>query len=553
MTIILQDTTQAMCSGLANGQTTANRVASEVSAKGVDGVNIDYEGVNEPCGASTSRALLTSFVQQVRTAIPGLYLSIDTYASSAADSGGFFDIGGLSSYVDSFFVMAYDLDGNYTSGNWQYPPLNCSSYCFSPTAPLTAYHFNDTNTVNQYLTIVPAAKIILGVPYYGYTACVAPSSASRPGPNAVAFPSSSAQWAVPRYLDSIATATTPGVSNYATSRDTHDTLGQEPFSTWLSSTRDCWRESYWDDVVSLGQKYDLVKADNLRGVGIFALDYGGGAVELWSELQSKFGFQSLSGSLTSAPAAASWGGNRLDVFARGTDNALWHRWWDGSAWSNWESLGGVLTSGPAAVSWGPNRIDVLVRGTDNALWHTWWDGSAWRGWESQGGQLNGSPSAAAWASNRLDLFVRGTDDGLWHKWWDGVGWSVWVSQGGLLTESPGAVSWGPGRIDVFVRGTDNGLWHTWWDGNTWNGWESGAGALTSGPAPASTAVGHLDIFARGTDNGLWRRSWSGTAWSSWSSVGGNWKTGPAAVSRAGSGQVDVFVVGTDNGLWQATL
>ncbi|MDD7942985.1 hypothetical protein PHK61_31740, partial [Actinomycetospora lutea] len=43
-----------------------------------------------------------------------------------------------------------------------------------------------------------------------------------------------------------------------------------------------------------------------------------------------------------------------------------------NGWSGWESLGGVLTSEPAAVSWRSDRIDVFVRGTDNALWHKWW-------------------------------------------------------------------------------------------------------------------------------------------------------------------------------------
>jgi predicted Zn-dependent protease len=51
---------------------------------------------------------------------------------------------------------------------------------------------------------------------------------------------------------------------------------------------------------------------------------------------------------------------------------MWHKWWDGSAWRGWENLGGILTSAPAAVSWGLNRIDTFVRGTDNAMWHKWW-------------------------------------------------------------------------------------------------------------------------------------------------------------------------------------
>jgi hypothetical protein len=50
----------------------------------------------------------------------------------------------------------------------------------------------------------------------------------------------------------------------------------------------CTRELYWDDTTSLGAKYDLVNRDNLRGVGIWNLNYGGGAPELWATLNSYF-------------------------------------------------------------------------------------------------------------------------------------------------------------------------------------------------------------------------------------------------------------------------
>ena len=66
--------------------------------------------------------------------------------------------------------------------------------------------------------------------------------------------------------------------------------------------------------------------------------------------------------LTSAPTVVSWGPNRLDVFAQGTDDALWHRWWDGTRWGGWESLGGSIVGQPEAVCWGPNRIDVFALG-----------------------------------------------------------------------------------------------------------------------------------------------------------------------------------------------
>ena len=173
------------------------------------------------------------------------------------------------------------------------------------------------------------------------------------------------------------------------------------------------------------------------------------------------GWESLGGLLTSGPDVCSWAQGRLDVFARGEDNALWHIWFDGG-WSGWESLGGLLTSDPTAVSWSNGRIDVFARGEDNALWHIWFDGG-WSGWESLGGLLTSGPDVCSWAQGRLDVFARGEDNALWHIWFDG-GWSGWESLGGLLTSDPTAVSWSNGRIDVFARGGDNALWHKWFDG-----------------------------------------------------------------------------------------
>ena len=48
------------------------------------------------------------------------------------------------------------------------------------------------------------------------------------------------------------------------------------------------------------------------------------------------GWQDLCGPVTSPPAAASWAGNRVDLFAAGRDGKLTARWWNGSAWSDWD-------------------------------------------------------------------------------------------------------------------------------------------------------------------------------------------------------------------------
>jgi hypothetical protein len=47
-------------------------------------------------------------------------------------------------------------------------------------------------------------------------------------------------------------------------------------------------EMYWDDVYSLGQKYDLVNRTGLRGVGLWNLNLGGGSPELWATLSTYF-------------------------------------------------------------------------------------------------------------------------------------------------------------------------------------------------------------------------------------------------------------------------
>ncbi|MBB5918290.1 hypothetical protein BJY24_007202 [Nocardia transvalensis] len=219
------------------------------------------------------------------------------------------------------------------------------------------------------------------------------------------------------------------------------------------------------------------------------------------------GWESLGGGLQGGPAICSWGSGRLDVFAAGYDRQLYHKWYQGG-WSGWAALGGVLSSDPAAVSRGPDRIDVFARGMDSALWHLWWDGGHWAGWESLGGVLDSAPAVTSWSSDRLDVFVKGADSRLHRTWWNGSTWSEWENLGGYAAGDPGAVSWGPDRIDLFYPGVDFRMSHRWWDGSTWQGEESLGGQLGSGVGVASWAPGRLDCFAGGTDSVMFHK-WFG--------------------------------------------
>ena len=269
----------------------------------------------------------------------------------------------------------------------------------------------------------------------------------------------------------------------------------------------------------------------------------------WSGWQAQDGPPS---GTSGAPAVASWGPGRLDLFVRGGDGHLWHAYRaPGGELSAWEDLGGQLTSAPVAVSWGTDRVDVFARGTDHAMWHKWWSAGGWSGWEDLGGQLSSAPAAASWAAGRLDVVAVGTDGAVWHKWWAGSGWLGWEPLGGQCTGDPGLASWGPGAVDVFCLGaaTPSALWHRWFRFNQWSGWlQEVGGTWADGVAATSWALGRLDVFgvdgATGAPTHAW---WDGSGWRRERLAGGLAAT-PAATSW-GLGRIDVFGLGTDGLLY----
>ena len=161
-----------------------------------------------------------------------------------------------------------------------------------------------------------------------------------------------------------------------------------------------------------------------------------------------------------------------------------HKAWNGSEWqpslTGYNALGtpenGVtLTRNPVVDSWGHGRLDIFAVGTDGALYHKWWDTSFWgpslTGFEFMGGGISKDPAVVSWDHDRLDVFVIGTDAALWHKEWDGKQWSPSLTSyeylSGSIISKPVVASWGHDRLDVFVVGSDRALYHKAWDGTSW--------------------------------------------------------------------------------------
>jgi hypothetical protein len=291
-------------------------------------------------------------------------------------------------------------------------------------------------------------------------------------------------------------------------------------------------------------------------------------------------YDDLGGDLVNNPVVVSWDHDRLDVFAVGSDGALYHKAWDGGQWlpsSGLESLGGIILGSPAVASWDHDRLDIFVIGTDRALYHKAWDGSQWlpsaTGYDRLGGVILGSPAVASWDHDRLDIFVVGTDGGLYHKAWDGSQWLPSVENyddlgipipGGPIRGNPVVVSWDHDRLDIFVVGSaDGALYHKWWDGSQWgpsvSGFEFMDGFIVGNPAAVDSDHDRLDVFVIGGDGALYHKAWNGRQWlpalTGYERLGGTFLGDPAAVCWDHQ-RMDIFAVGTDRALyhnaWEGT-
>lgn len=250
--------------------------------------------------------------------------------------------------------------------------------------------------------------------------------------------------------------------------------------------------------------------------------------------------ESLGGNFTSDLDISSWGPNRLDVFGRGIENALWHKYWNGSGWSGWELMGGNLASGPSAVSWGPNRIDVVARSTSNTLLHWYWDGTGWKS-DNMGGNIVSDPDISSWGTGRLDVFGRGPENALWHRAYDwNYGYFPWESLGGTIAGGPGAVSWAPGRIDIAARTPSSTIAHWYLDNGAWKS-DTIPGAIASDPDLSSRGPGRLDLFARSAGGDLQHMWWENSlGWSGyWEGLSGSLVSGPGSVSWEPNNRIDV--------------
>jgi hypothetical protein len=143
--LIVTDFAQSSLDALTSSPTAPATLSAALipllQGKAIDGVNFDFEGEGSNDQAGLTK-LITSVAGTLRAADPHWQITMDTYASSAGDPNGFYNIAALAPAVDAFFVMDYELN---VAGS----P--------SASSPLTSGQFTSQTTLARYTAAVPAS------------------------------------------------------------------------------------------------------------------------------------------------------------------------------------------------------------------------------------------------------------------------------------------------------------------------------------------------------------------------------------------------------------
>jgi len=272
-------------------QNAINQIVEEVSSRGIDGINMDIEYVGNP--GSEYRQKFSEFMSalnnQMDAQIPNSYLSVSVYASAMKEPK-LYDIKSIGKNVDSVFMMAYDFA---TTG---------SSNAI-PTAPLYGYkegtYWYDISTaVDAFTEVMPAEKLVLGVPWYGYNYAVKePTVKTATNKGYISYYKKGRKTysqfnAYKNYAQTYSivnnrvNAQTEGITQF---QEGFDEMGKVSWKAYYVPSDGTWRMIFIDDPKSLSYKYDFAKEKKLAGVGMWALGFEDGQPEMWALLKEKFG------------------------------------------------------------------------------------------------------------------------------------------------------------------------------------------------------------------------------------------------------------------------
>ncbi len=313
---LLQNETS--CTTLVNG------LVSAVTGAGGDGICIDFESVGSWTGATKA---LTAFMTKLANAAKAHNLEV-SIALPSVDWYADFDVGAFEKLGIMSIIMGYDY---YYGGATKPGPV-------APLMPSSLWgaQLCDDYSVRYYLgKMTNAANLYLAVPYYGRKWKAASTALGA------------------KSLGS-AYSSSPVLSTCASSASSYgrkwDSNGSVPYFTYTDSAGAAW-QCFYDDVESLGLKYDYINSKGLGGVGIWALSHEPGTAKFWNLLYEKFGPG------TGGGGSSGGGGTVEDGSAMVT--------WNFSASEGWASQSSNFTgtTNVAGEAWSLNESRVYPSAT----------------------------------------------------------------------------------------------------------------------------------------------------------------------------------------------
>jgi spore germination protein YaaH len=215
-------------------------------------LNLDIEQASD--ASPEARLKFTEFVKTVKENIDRNIvktLSIDVSASAFVKETNLADPKSFASYVDRVIVMAYD----YHYGG---------SYVTGPVAPLsgagTVSEFDTESAVEAALKVLPAKKIILGIPVYGYS-----WETIGDTPRSAVVPASGLSMSSKKVENFLATC--------ATCSATFEEIDKENYIVYKDQETGTYHQIFYPTEKSTEYKVTLAKSNSLGGIAVWALGY----------------------------------------------------------------------------------------------------------------------------------------------------------------------------------------------------------------------------------------------------------------------------------------
>lgn len=266
------------------------------------------------------------------------------------------------------------------------------------------------------------------------------------------------------------------------------------------------------------------------------------------------GWTVISGEVIQVPHAVAGTGDCLDMFAVDPKYSIQHRQWRAGEWTEWQSMtgeaGGPTLTAPRAVWSTPTRLDIFVLGTNLGIWHKYREGSGWSDeWSSLGSLWLTPPHVLSRGPGRIDAVAINSQSGLSHARYQDGEWSHWQTDDAVSISRPFAVDSGD-KLHVFVLGENRGVYHYTWD-KEWTEPTPLHGTVISPPRAVAWPDGGIDVFVVGQDSAMFRRAYRGGVWHDWRPIGGRAFSPPSIIAHDRT--VELFVLGADSAIWHTEV